>query len=162
RLTLLVESRVSNRKTQLLPAGDGDAALGRAVEFGEHDARDARDFEKLSRLLKTVLARDGVEDEKRLMRRTFDFARGDALHLLKLGHQVRLVVKSARGVNDEHVGAARLRGAQRVEEDSRGVCALLLLNERDAGALGPDGELVGGGGAEGVGGADENVVALSL
>src|SRR5207237_4028353 len=109
RLTLLVESRVSNRKTQLLPAGDGDAALGRAVEFGERDACDARDFEKLSRLLKSVLARDGVEDEKRFMRRALDLARGDALHLLKLGHQVRLVVKSRCRVNDEHVGAARLR-----------------------------------------------------
>src|SRR5205085_895714 len=161
-VNLLAYSSVSNRKTQLLRDGDGDAALGRAVEFGEHDACDARDSEKLSRLLQTVLARDGVNDEKRFMRSALDLARGDALHLLKLGHQVRFVVKSPCGVNDEHVGAARLRRSKGVEEDSRGVCALLLLYERDAGALGPDGELVGGGGAEGVGGADENVVALGL
>ncbi len=139
---LLADSGVANGQVQLFGDGDGDAALGRAVELGQNYSGHARDLQELSRLLKPVLSRHGIHDEQRLVRRALDLAPRHALHLLKLGHQVRLVVQAPGRVHDEHVGAARLRRLERVEEDGRGVCAGLLLDERDAGALGPDGELV--------------------
>jgi hypothetical protein len=119
-------------------------------------------FKNCRALFESVLPGDGVNYEQGFVWRAFDFAPRDAFHLFEFGHQIRFVVEASGGVNDEHIGVARFGGLERVEEDCRRVGALFLLDKRDARSFSPDSELVGGGGAEGVGGADQNVVAFGL
>ncbi len=55
---------------------------------------------------------------------------------------------------------ACLGGGAGVVEGGAGVSALFGLDDRDVGALGPDLQLLDGGGAEGVGGAEQDGAAL--
>ncbi len=55
---------------------------------------------------------------------------------------------------------AGLGGGAGVVERGGGVAALFGLDDLDVGALGPDFELLDGGGAEGVGGAEQDGAAL--
>ena len=71
-------------------------------------------------------------------------------------------VQAAGGVDDHVVDLARLRGLQRVEHDGARVGPLLLADDVDAGARAPDFELLDGGGAEGVGGAEQHRAAFGL
>ncbi len=61
----------------------------------------------------------------------------------------------------QHVDVAGLGGGERVVERGGGVAALAGLDEVHAGALGPDFELLDGGGAEGVGGAEQDGLAFA-
>ncbi len=110
--------------------------------------------------LQAVLAGGGVHDEQRLVGRAGDQLLGGAAHLVELLHQVGLGVEAAGGVDDEDLGAARLGGGAGVVERGGGVAALLGLDDLDAGACGPDFELLDGGGAEGVGGAEQDGAVL--
>ena len=49
--------------------GEHDAALGGAVELGEHDAGDVDRLGELARLGEAVLAGGGVEHEQHLLER---------------------------------------------------------------------------------------------
>ncbi len=69
-------------------------------------------------------------------------------------------MEAAGGVDDEDVGVAGLGGGAGVVERGGGVAALFGFDDLDVGALGPDFELLDGGGAEGVGGAEEDGAAL--
>ena len=71
---------------------DGDAALCAAVELRQRDARDSDRFSEEPRLLQSVLSCRRVDDEQRLVRRSFQLALDDAPHLRELLHQVRLRV----------------------------------------------------------------------
>ena len=82
-----------------------------------------------------------------------------AAHLGELVHQPDLVVEAAGRVDEDHVRAARLGRGERVEGDRGGVGALVLLDDLDAGARGPDVELLGRGRAERVGRAQEHALA---
>ena len=141
--------------------GDDDAALGGAVELGEDDAGDVGGLGEEAGLLQAVLAGGGVDDEQRLVGRAGDEALGGAAHLVELLHQVGLGVEAAGGVDEEDAGGAGLGGGEGVEERGGGVAALAGLDEVDAGALGPDFELLDGGGAEGVGGAEQDGLAFA-
>ena len=94
------------------------------------------------------------------MRGAGDEAVGGADHLVELFHEVGLGVEATGGVDDEDGGGAGFGGGEGVEECGGRVAALFGLDDVDAGALGPDFELLDGGGAEGVGGAEEDCVAL--
>ena len=104
-----------------------------------------------------VLAEARVEDQQHLVRRIAIEPLHDARDLRQLVHQVRLRMQAPRGVGDQHVGAARLRRLQRVEYDGRGIRAGRLRDDRHAVALRPDGELLDGGGAEGVAGREHHL-----
>ena len=77
-------------------------------------------------------------------------------HLGQLLHQVDLGVQAAGGVDDHDVGAAGAGGVDRVEDDRARVGALVAADQLGAGALGPRLELLGGGGAVGVGGGEHH------
>ena len=71
-------------------------------------------------------------------------------HLAQLVHQVLLGVQPPGGVADHHVVPARARGLDRVEHHGAGVGARLAAHDLAAGPLGPQGQLLGRRGAEGV------------
>ena len=84
----------------------------------------------------------------------------DPAELAQLLHQVGLGVEAAGGVDQEHVGAPGPGRGQAVEGDRGRVGALLVADHRGADAVGPDGQLLGGGGPEGVGGGQHRLLAL--
>ena len=71
-------------------------------------------------------------------------------------------MQAAGGVDNDDVHAARLCRLNGVEHHGGGVGALLVLDDLHAGALRPDGELVGGRCAERVRRREEHTVALLL
>ena len=85
---------------------------------------------------------------------------GGAFHFFQFHHQVLLVVQAAGGVDDDVVGLAGGGGLQGVEQDGCGIASGFGLDHLGAGALSPDFELLDGGGAESVGGAEQNGLAL--
>ena len=131
-----------------------------AVELGENDAGDADAGGEFARLRQSVLPGGGVENQQDVVRRAGNDFGGGALHFFELGHQVGFGVQAAGGVDDDHVGAARFGGGQRVEDDGGGIGAGFLLDHFDAVALRPDFELLDGGGAKGVGGAEHHAASF--
>ena len=81
---LFADADVADGQVQLARDGDHDAALGGAVELGEHDAGDAGGFGEFARLLQAVLAGGGVEHQQHFVRRVGDHLAGGAAHLLQL------------------------------------------------------------------------------
>ncbi len=69
-------------------------------------------------------------------------------------------MEAAGGVDVELVDGAGFGGGDGVVEDGGGIAARLGLDHFDAGARGPDFKLLDCGGAEGVGGAEKDGVAL--
>ena len=85
----------------------------------------------------------------------------DPLDLAELVHEADLVVQAAGGVDDDDVGLLLDAGLDGVERDGGGVGAVLVGADGghpDPGA--PRLELVGSGSAEGVGGAEDDVLVL--
>ena len=92
--------------------GEDDAALGRAVELGEHHAGDVDGLGELLGLGQAVLAGGGVEHQQHLG----DVARvavGHPPHLAQLLHQVGLGVEPAGGVGQHEVVPAGRRPLRR-------------------------------------------------
>ena len=83
----------------------------------------------------------------------------DAADLAQLGHEVVLVVQPPGRVDDDDVGAALAAAGDGVERDRPGIGPLRAGDDLAAGALRPALELLDGGGAEGVGGAEHDVEA---
>ena len=93
------------------------------------------------------------------MRRAGDHLAHDVADFGQLVHQVDLVVQTARRVDQHHVGAVGLGRGQRVERHRCRVRTHLLTDHRGSRTVGPDLELVDGGGAERVGGADPDLLS---
>ncbi len=119
-----------------------DSAARRAVELGEHDARDPRGSQELARLAERVLPGRRIEHEERLDHLT-GRAIGDATNLGQLVEQVRRVGPSTRGVGEHEVDAPRVGAADRVVDHRAGVGALVGADDLGAGARRPLLELVG-------------------
>ena len=94
------------------------------------------------------------------MRRAFEPVLDHAADLRQLLHEVGLRVQAAGRVDDDDVVAARRRGFDRVVGDSSWVAAALGADEVRLRAVGPDLELLLGGGAEGVRGGDDHRAAV--
>ena len=88
----LANAHVTNRKIQFLRDRNGNSTLGSAIQFRQHDARDARYFQKLSRLLQSVLPGYRIQHEQRFVRRAFNFAARDTPHLFQFRHQIGFCV----------------------------------------------------------------------
>src|SRR4051812_11523944 len=82
-----------DRDSQLALDGDDDAALGGAVELGQHDAGDVDDLSEHPRLDQAVLTRRRIEHEEHLVDRAAPL--DDALDLAELVHQALLGVQPA-------------------------------------------------------------------
>ena len=87
---------------------------------------------------------------------------GGAAHLFQLRHQIGFGLQAAGGIDDDVIDFARFGGLERVEHHGAGIGAGVLADHLGVGALAPDFELLDGGGAEGVGGAEQNGVAFGL
>ena len=161
-LELLADPDQLDRDPELVGDRQRDAALGRAVELGEDDAGDVDGLAEQLGLADAVLARGGVDGHQRLVRRVGHLLGDDAADLGQLGHQVGLGVQAAGGVDDHDVDALLAAAGDGVERDGAGVRALGAAHELAAGALGPALELLDGGGAEGVGGGDQDALAERL
>src|SRR3970040_2973673 len=78
---LFADADVFYRKSQFGLNADDDAALGGAVEFGQHDAGDIGRFLKNARLLQPVLSRGRVQVQERFMGGVGLFPRNYAANL---------------------------------------------------------------------------------
>ena len=90
------------------------------------------------------------------MRGAVELPRDHAPHLRQLLHEVRLRVEAPGRVDDHHVPSARLRRLDRVERDRGGIRSADGADEVRLGARRPDLELLLRGGAERVGGAEDD------
>ena len=115
---------------------------------------------EFARLRKTVLSGGGVEDEQNIVRRAGNDFGGGALHFFELGHQIGFGVQASGGIDDDDVGGARLGSGHRVVNDRGGIGAGFLFDDFDAVALRPDFQLLDGGGAKGVRGAEHHAAAF--
>src|SRR6201999_1454232 len=84
----------------------------------------------------------------------------DPLDLAELVHQAGLVLEATRGVDQDRVGASLDPLLYSLEGDARGVGALRSADDVDAHPLAPGRQLVDGGGAEGVGRAEDDGAVL--
>src|SRR3954471_6538840 len=155
----LTEADELDRHTELALDRDDDAALGRAVELGQDDARHVDRLGEDLGLLQAVLPGRRVEDEEHLVDGALLL--DDALDLAELVHEADLVVEASGGVDDDDVDLlldARLDGVER--HGSRVGAVLVGAHGGDADPGTPRLELVGGGGTEGVGGTEEHLAVL--
>ena len=137
---------------ELLLNSDHDAALCRAVKLGQHDTGHVHDLTEDRRLDHAVLAGRRVDDQEHLGHR--GFLLNHTLDLTELVHQAGLILQAARGIHEHGVDAFLLAGLNRIKGDRSGVGAFLLGTHRlHAHAVTPGGQLLRSGGAEGIGGA---------
>ena len=137
---------------QLLLNGHDDTALRGAVQLGQHDTGHVHDLTEDLRLDHAVLAGRRVDDQEHLGHR--GFLLNHTLDLTELVHQAGLILQAARGIHEHGVDAFLLAGLNRIKGDRSGVGAFLLGTHRlHAHAVTPGGQLLRSGGAEGIGGA---------
>ena len=108
------------------------------------------------RLGQAVLAGRRVEHEDRLGLGAGQALVDDPADLRQLVHEVRLGVEPAGGVGDDEVRAAGDGRIERVVDDGARVRARGVGDHRHLGPVRPDPELVDGGGAERVGGGEDD------
>ena len=101
-------------------------------------------------LAERVLADGGVEDEEGRVRRRVVAFLHDADDFFELRHEPGLVLEPPGGVDEEDVDALLPGLREGVEGEARGVRPLRAGDDRGAGALAPDLELLDRRGAEGV------------
>ncbi|MET3144314.1 UNVERIFIED_ORG: hypothetical protein ABIB63_000112 [Xanthomonas axonopodis] len=85
-----------------------------------------------------------------------------AADLAELVHQPGLGMQAAGGVGDQHIGAARLGGLQRVERHRSGIGVLSLRDHGHAIAIAPGLQLRHRGSTEGVAGCQHQAAAVVL
>ena len=127
--------------------GHYDAAFRRPVELGEDDGVERQRPIELARLNQAVLSRGGIHDEHGANRERA-LTLGNALDLHQLGHQVRRGVQAAGGIDEDHVGLPLAPFRDSIEHDRRRVRPVRPLDHRHIRALGPDAQLLDGGGTE--------------
>ena len=98
----LAQADELHREAQVGLDGEHDAALGRAVELGEHHARHLDRLGELPRLGQAVLPGRGVDDEQHLAH-VPGRPVGHPPHLAQLLHQVDLGVEATGGVGQHEV-----------------------------------------------------------
>ncbi len=122
-LALLAHADEADGDFQLLRDGEHHAALGGAVELGDHQAGHAQALVEFLGLRHGVLPDGAVEHQQHFMRRAGIQAGEHALDLLELIHEVSLGVQAPGGIGDQHVDVARARRLQPVEDDGGGLRA---------------------------------------
>ena len=70
-------------------------------------------------------------------------------------------MQAAGGVDNDVIRLARDRGLQRIEENGGRIASGFGLDDFRSGALSPDFKLIDGGGAESIGGAEQDVFPWS-
>ncbi len=137
------------------------AALGGAVQLGQDDAGGVCRLAELPGLADGVLARDGIQHQQGLQTGLGAGLFDAAADLGKLCHQVCLVVQAACGIRNDQIIAACGGRLDRVKNDSGGVCALARLDKGHTRPVGPDLQLLAGGGTEGIACGQHDLFALT-
>src|SRR6185503_13597938 len=150
-----------NGKSEAVGKGDKNAAARGAVKLGHDQAGDARDPQEGFDLVHGVLAPGGIEHQKGGMGSREVLFSQDTDDLLKLRHQIGLVVQPAGSVDDQYVGAAVAGGVESVEGDAGSVGARGAGEDLRADAVTPNGQLLDRGGAEGVAGGEHHAETLA-
>ena len=143
-----------------LADGDDNASFRGAVELGQDHAGAADALGEDLGLADRVLAVGGVDDQQDFVGRTGDQPLDHVADLFQLAHQVRLGMQAPGGVDDQDVDVAGQGALAGVVGHAGRVGPGRPLDDLAAGAVGPDRELVGGGGAERVASGQEDRVAL--
>src|SRR5688500_5492097 len=104
----LADADIADGQLQLACDGDGDAALRRTVELGQHDAVDAGHVHELACLTQSILTNRGVEHEEYLVRRARHFARSDAANFFELVHQIHLRMKASGRIDEDWIASLGL------------------------------------------------------
>ena len=118
---------------------------------------------ELARLLQAVLPGGGVQHQQHFVRRVGNHALGRAAHLLQLRHQVRLWSAGGRRYpRSRNRSCAPCAACSASNSTALGSRAGLLADHLGAGALAPDFQLLDGGGAERVGGAQQHAAPFVL
>ena len=159
-LGVLAHADEADGNAQPLCDGEHHAALGGAVELGDHEPRDAEPLVELRRLRHRVLADGAVQDQQHLVRCAGIQAREHALDLLELVHQMRLGMQPPGRIGDQHVDVPRPRRLQGIEYHRRRLRARLLGDDGHAIALRPDRQLLARRRPEGVARREHDAAAL--
>ena len=85
---------------------DSNAALGGAVQLGQHRAGHFHRFAEEPRLDEAVLAGGGVDGKQGFMGAAGYLLGDNPADLLELLHQINLGMQAAGGVDDYHVDTA--------------------------------------------------------
>ena len=117
--------------------GDGDTALGGAVELREYDPIQIERIVELPRLGKPILSRRRIDHEDDRDGEHRAPAR-DVHDLGKLPHEIRARVKAPCRVNEDEIGALALGALAHIIADARRIRPPLASDDLDAGALAPD------------------------
>ena len=108
----------------------------------------------------SVLTSGSIQHQKHLVRGAVDLFAGYALDLFQFFHQVKFILQAAGCVNNQQICfAAFLAGANRIEDYGARISARFVGDHVDAGPFPPYFELINGGGAEGIGGAQHHLAA---
>src|SRR2546423_1388848 len=154
----LAEADQLHRDTQAALHGDDDATRGRPVQLRQYHTGDVAHLGEHPGLLQAVLPGGGVQDQQRLVDRAVLLHH--PLDLAQLVHQADLVLQPAGRVDQDGVHARLGAPPYRVERHRGRVAALLAPDHLGADPAGPGGELLGGRRAKGVGGAQDDRVAV--
>ena len=119
-----------DRDAEPLGGGQRDAALGAAVELGEHDAGHPHLAAEALRLEDAVLPGRRVEDEQDVPRLIRQAALDDAADLRQLVHELLLVLEPAGRVDQHGIEPSRLRRRHGVEGDRARIGARPLGDDR--------------------------------
>lgn len=162
RFGFLASAEKARRDVELIVNGHGDAALPGAIEFGDDESVKRAGFVKFLGLLERVGAGGCIHDEKSEMRGGFVLLREGATDFPQLFHQVMARMDAASGVADEEFsfrGDGFLVG---VEADRRWIGVGVAGDDWDIESFAPTFELLHSGGAERVGGGeDDGPIAFS-
>ena len=161
-LDRLADADEVHRQAELAGQSHQNAALGGAVELGDHESGDAGDLAEGLDLRERVLADGGVQHQQRRVRRACVLLLQDANDLLELGHQLLLVLQPPGGIDQQNVGAFGFRAFQRLEGDAGRIGALCARDHLGAGAFAPQLELLDRGRAERVGGGQHHELAFVI
>ena len=136
-----------------------NTTLGSAIQFGDGQRVHLGCRSKLFGLLKGVLTCATIQHQHHLVGCVGDNLAHHVANLRQLVHQAHLVVQTACGVNQHHIGAICHSAFERVIRNARRVGAHLLANHCCARALGPHCKLVDSRSTEGIGSTDINLLA---
>ena len=113
-------------------------------------------------LVERILAGGRIEHQDDVVRRLGVQPPEHAAHLGQFVHQMRLVLQSPSGVDDQRVDAGRGRLLDAVEDDTGRVAAFLAADHRRADAVAPDLQLLDRRGAKGVARRQQDAIILLL
>ena len=134
----------------------------RAVELGDDESGKPDRVVKFAGLLQHAAAGRAVGDEPGVVRHVFAFFLEAALDLAEFEQEVVFVRLATGSIDDKQISLRFLRGEKRPDGHGGGIGSRSGAGDGDAKTRAPRLELLGGGGAKRVGGAEMNGASFLL